>query len=213
MPGYIHSGCAHFEDVIRRRNGRFPGDILVIGSGDGLEASYFHHRGLNVTAIDTFEPEHVPEGVTFVRAAGEALPFEDRAFDYVFCFHVLEHVHDAHRVVSEAARVLRPGGLFYVGVPNRHRAMSLIGSGGIPMRRKLKDNLIEWVDRFWGRFHNKYGAHAGFSDRELRELLHGSFTVEKLTDDYMAFKYPRLRRALPALRPLFPAVYAVGERN
>jgi SAM-dependent methyltransferase len=47
-----------------------------------------------------------------------ALPFDDASFDLVTCQTVLMHVADPGRAVSEALRVLRPGGLFLAAEPN-----------------------------------------------------------------------------------------------
>jgi ubiquinone/menaquinone biosynthesis C-methylase UbiE len=45
------------------------------------------------------------------------LPFEDSAFDAVVCLHVLEHVADTQSLLSEARRVLSPGGRIAITVP------------------------------------------------------------------------------------------------
>jgi SAM-dependent methyltransferase len=45
----------------------------------------------------------------FVHADGENLPFKDKEFDYVICRHVLEHVDDPIRFVTEQARVAKMG--------------------------------------------------------------------------------------------------------
>jgi len=45
------------------------------------------------------------------------LPFPNQSFDVVVCSHILEHLLEPQRLVSEAHRVLRPGGLLVVGVP------------------------------------------------------------------------------------------------
>jgi ubiquinone/menaquinone biosynthesis C-methylase UbiE len=50
---------------------------------------------------------------------------DDDSFDAVFCSGVLEHVDDCHAAVRECFRVLKPGGVFLVGVPFQqkiHRA-------------------------------------------------------------------------------------------
>ncbi len=45
------------------------------------------------------------------------MPFEDNRFDYVLCNHVLEHVNDSHKAMTEIYRVLKPGGWAVMQVP------------------------------------------------------------------------------------------------
>jgi SAM-dependent methyltransferase len=71
-------------------------------------------------AIDQARAEHGPgERVEYVQGDAASLPFEGDSFDVVTCFETIEHVKDAAAVVSEAARVLRPGGLLLISSPNR----------------------------------------------------------------------------------------------
>jgi SAM-dependent methyltransferase len=51
----------------------------------------------------------------------EPLEFEDSSFDVVVAGELLEHVRDPQRVVAEARRVLRPGGILVGSVPNAFR--------------------------------------------------------------------------------------------
>ncbi len=48
-----------------------------------------------------------------------ALPFHDHALDYVIASHVLEHVANPVAALVECHRVVRPGGLLYLVVPDR----------------------------------------------------------------------------------------------
>lgn len=59
----------------------------------------------------------------FMSADGEALPFGDRSFDYVICNHVLEHVENPVKFLSEQSRV---AGLGYLETP------SIIGEFLVP---------------------------------------------------------------------------------
>lgn len=53
-----------------------------------------------------------------VRFDGTRLPFRAGTFDVVFSLQVVEHVRRPERLVAEAARVLRPRGLFVLTTPN-----------------------------------------------------------------------------------------------
>lgn len=49
---------------------------------------------------------------------GITLPFGTATFDLVVLVEVIEHVPDKHRLISEIARVLRPGGRLFLTTPN-----------------------------------------------------------------------------------------------
>src|ERR1017187_2295335 len=45
-------------------------------------------------------------------------PFRRESFDVITCFDVLEHLHEPRRVMTKVGEWLKPGGIFYVLVPN-----------------------------------------------------------------------------------------------
>lgn len=53
-----------------------------------------------------------------LKAVGEFLPFKDNSFTYVTCYTVLEHCKEPYLVVKEMVRVLKPGGLLHLIIPN-----------------------------------------------------------------------------------------------
>lgn len=70
-----------------------------------------------------------------VRGSIYDMPYEASTFDLVFCFSVFEHLHETARALGEVVRVMRPGGLFLLGMPSVNRMMEagfqLIGFKGI----------------------------------------------------------------------------------
>lgn len=103
-------------------------DVLDLGCAGGFMAEAIHDRGGIVTGIDpageaiaAARAHAAAEGreIAYHTGVGEELSFADASFDAVVCVDVLEHVADLDRVLAEAARVLRPGGMFLFDTINR----------------------------------------------------------------------------------------------
>ena len=45
------------------------------------------------------------------------LPFKDATYDFVFASHVMEHIQDDEKALSEIRRILKPGGMAVLPVP------------------------------------------------------------------------------------------------
>lgn len=95
--------------------------ILDLGCGDGFFAELTFGRNsidvgldLPVSRIDEAVATHVYQAVRTYD--GTHIPFDDGYFGSVISNCVLEHVENLQRVVSEVARVMRPGGLFVTSV-------------------------------------------------------------------------------------------------
>ena len=93
-------------------------DVLDIGTGSGYIASYLDKRARSLESVDVVD-ERVAGDFAYHQIADEALPFEDGRFDVVISNHVIEHVRDGARHLTEVRRVLRSGGIAYLATPNR----------------------------------------------------------------------------------------------
>jgi len=92
--------------------------LLDIGTGNGEIARYLSEF-YNVVSVDVVDQRVVQDGFKFVQVEGEELPFADQAFDVVVSNHVIEHMANADKHLSETGRVLKDGGIAYLATPNR----------------------------------------------------------------------------------------------
>jgi SAM-dependent methyltransferase len=107
-------------EFLRRLQAEGCGSLLEIGAGTGQDSAYFAAAGLDVTATDMS-----PEMVSYCRAKGLDARVMDFSkpdaglgpFDALYAMNCLLHVPNAElpAVLESLRRLLRPGGLFYLG--------------------------------------------------------------------------------------------------
>jgi 2-polyprenyl-3-methyl-5-hydroxy-6-metoxy-1,4-benzoquinol methylase len=173
--------------------------VLDVGCGFGwfelfaIDADVQHVIGIEVTDRDlqTARRHIDTPKATFQVASATELPFPNDSFDTVVCWEVLEHIprNSEPRLFSEVARVLRPGGTFYMSTPYA----SLVA--------RLTDPA------WWLIGHRHYHKHdlsafardAGLSV-ELLEIRGGKWLITSILNMYVA-KW--IFRRGPFLAPLF----------
>ena len=107
------------DEVIGNRSGL---DIIDIGAGTGRYSAYFAERGHNVVAVEPVRKnwsQIAPKNEKIKAVLGNALnlKFADNSFDVALLFGPLYHLfsfEDKLKALSEAKRVLRPGGVVLV---------------------------------------------------------------------------------------------------
>jgi len=107
------------------------------------------------------------------------IPFEENSFDMILCNHVLEHVTDDRKVMSEFLRVLRPGGFAILQVPLEPQRKSTFEDPSITDRRQ-REKYFGQKDhvRIYGRDYPDRLRECGFVVEEL--LVSDGFSTEMI---------------------------------
>jgi len=82
----------------------------------GLEVE----KSLHQLAQLRFKGSPYEQAFDFQVYDGDTFPYADQSFDIVFSTHVIEHTHQPLHYLYECLRVLRPGGVLFLDVPNRY---------------------------------------------------------------------------------------------
>jgi len=144
--------------------------VLEVGAGTGRDGILLARMGAEVVSLDysmqslSLIEKSMEEGDRVFLCCGDAfsLPFPDETFDVVFHQGLLEHFRNPGELIAENVRVLKPGGILLVDVPQRYHYYTLI-----------KHALIA-LDRWFAGWECEYSAG------ELESLLksHGLRVVK-----------------------------------
>jgi SAM-dependent methyltransferase len=150
-------------DTLMGRRGR----ILEIGCGRGLLLRYLARlghecHGIERSALAARRAAQSEELRVYTQPL-ENCHFAEQYFDAVILWHVLEHLDHPQATLVQISRLLKPGGLLYLEVPN------------------LSSLQSSWTGKNW--FHLDLGHHLyHFPLKGLYELLLSTgFKVEKTT--------------------------------
>lgn len=140
-----------------------PADVVLdCGCGDGLylktigELERFNIIGFDLNADSLRLAQDYVNGMHIPVTQGSIhmLPFRDSCFNKVFSTEVIEHIQDDCGALKEILRILKPGGMLIITVPNHNYPF-------------LWDPLNWILERFTGRY-IKSGFWAGIWNMHLR---------------------------------------------
>jgi SAM-dependent methyltransferase len=160
--------------ILSAAGNRLAGRMLENGCGVGI---YLLHLAPHVGSIIGLEFDHSRAceahscSPNIINAASEGLPFFSGSFDIILSHEVLEHVSDDRRSVVEMVRVLRPGGVIVLFVPNLGYPFE---THGVYWHGRYHFGNIPLVHYLPARWRKQLAPHVRvYSTKNLEQLFKG----------------------------------------
>lgn len=103
--------------------------IIDVGCGDGFYLHILTELPIKTNLLG-FDFDKIvlanarknlrPEKIKLVNGSATKIPFKDKSFDKAIMTEVLEHIDDDKKALAEVNRILKPGGILLITVPNFH---------------------------------------------------------------------------------------------
>lgn len=166
-----------------------PLKILEAGCGLGGWVQYFKSQGHEVVGVEYVESvieeaKKINPDMAIVKGDITTLEFPENFFDVYVSLGVLEHFEEGpDRALSEAFRVLRPGGLIFVAVP-------LLTPLRLFLAHPLR-NLYFFLNALRGK--KNFFWEYRYTSKELENYLqnHNFDIVGRYVDDYSEEEHRR----------------------
>ncbi len=153
---------------LRRALSGAPGRLIAdIGGGTGNYSAALRDEGWEPLVVDRSEAMLEcarTKGLQTLSCDAQGLPLGDERFDAVMLISMLHHVDDADAVLSEARRILRPGGRLAVMTYTREDIADLWLLDYFPATRTWMAETHQPLEEITGRLPGATRLEIGFED-------------------------------------------------
>ena len=214
---------------------------LDVGCGKGDLVRHANAEGSDFRGIEYFGPgsgvairdklEQSGElGTTVFAYDGRTFPFDDNEFDVVVSNQVFEHVPDLERIVSEVARVLKPGGHLFCTFP--YLEMYREVHCNVPFAQRIPKSKFREVylyifccmgihriknsrtNKEWGKFMNEWLDENTFyrNKKDIHSIFADNFLEFRFEEiDYLKYRFKDEGRERLANLLSFPPLKRPGQ--
>ena len=193
------------ESIVKNTTLKKTGSLLDIGCGTGYFAGKMKSSGWEVKGIEINEKARAFGISNFgLEILDPTLisSISDNSFDCITLWHVLEHFHDPFKYSSEILRLLKPGGICLVALPNCSSADAYY-YGKFWAAYDVPRHLWHFTPSTFRIFSEK----AGFTLAKKMTLPLDVFYISTVSEKYKGSSFPFIRGIIRAkffaLRALF----------
>jgi SAM-dependent methyltransferase len=145
---YLKNKTSFFDKPLR---------VLHIAPEQCFEERFKQLPNLNYITADIESP------LATVKCDVQEMPFTDNEFDLVICNHVLEHVDDDRKAMKEILRVMKPGAIAILLVPNDFKLENTFEDPTIILPKDRAKHFLQYDHkRLYGKDYPERLKMAGF---------------------------------------------------
>jgi len=176
----------HFKKFKLISRYKKAGAIFDIGCATGEFLYFFKKKGWKVTGVEPNDEARNFAAKTYqvTVADEENIPnLEEKTFDVITMWHVLEHVHDINERVTQLNRLLKDDGIAVIAVPNpnsKDAAMYQKFWAGYDLPRHLYHFTAKTMEKLF----DKHGFHLV----EKIPLVFDAFYISLVSEKYQTGK-------------------------
>jgi ubiquinone/menaquinone biosynthesis C-methylase UbiE len=196
-------GLALWRSIEAKHLGKvdLPRPIMDLGCGFGEFAVAYADEpidmGIDLSERDLYICAKTKKYKNLTLADARDLPFSDNSYGSIFSISTLEHIENSDKVLKEAYRVLKPGGVLFLTLETDE-------VDGVTFYRPLFKKIgISWLSDFATKHYNslfhrhtllskatwiKKVEKAGFKIDKSQDII--SPTVTKLFDKFLISAWP-----------------------
>lgn len=183
-----------YANIVERAKSYFPDlagiHVLEVGCGRGGTLLNLAGLGASVKGLDYSDQalgicqrlrnsKGLNDRAEFVQGDARLLPFRANSFDLVYSVGLIEHFEEPSPLLREQERVLKPGGVFIVQVPQKYSVYTLV--------KKVLMRIGKWPYGVW---------ETEYSEREIMSLTGRTGLVTCESGGYGSFMLALIRHFL-----------------
>jgi 2-polyprenyl-3-methyl-5-hydroxy-6-metoxy-1,4-benzoquinol methylase len=156
---------------------------IDIGCGEGLYFKFLKNSGASIVVgadssqkiLDICKNNNTFSTTVCVDIT-KNIPFNDNTFDVLICLGLIEHMENPHKILNEFHRLLKPGGILILEMPNKMNIGTFLK---LRQAERFKMNHLHW----WGpkQFIDFIKRDTNFTYKEFCSVI--------LFNKYMAVLY------------------------
>jgi SAM-dependent methyltransferase len=191
--------------IIIKNTGKKRGTLLDIGSGTGYFANTMKNAGWNVKGIEINEKARNLSISLFgleIIEPEKIGTLESGSFDCITLWHVLEHFHDPFKYMSDIHKLLKPGGVCLIALPN-------CNSYDASAYRQFwaAYDVPRHLWHFNPSTFRLFSERTGFRLIKLRTLPLDVFYISTISERYMGSKLSFIKGAVRAFPFAFLSIF------